>query len=527
VSRRNIIFVLIDDLRFDAMGFLRPQLQTPHIDALARQGAHFENAFVTSSLCSPSRATIMTGLPMRNHRIIDNNEASETGLTYFPQLLQGAGYQTAFFGKWHFGRRDDQPRPGFDRWVSFMGQGNYFPTDYLSAADVAAGKVHTLNVDGQRAPQKGYMTDELTDYALNWLAQDVDRTRPFFLCLAHKAVHAIAKPPERYASQYADVDFPLPASAADTPQNNDGKPLWVRNQRNSWHGVEFLYHTGQKMTDYMREYYRTLSPVDDSVGRIVDWLHANDLARSTAIVFTSDNGYMEGEHGLIDKRNAYEESMRVPLLVWAPGLIPGGRTVSHCVSSLDFAPTLLDLAGVAAPEGYEGRSVAPLASGEIEAPDWNDEVIYEYYWEWNFPMTPSTFAIRAKNLKYIQYQGVWDVEELYDLDQDPAEMVNLIEDERYLDAKLDLRRRLFAGLADREERHVIPFTERTSAGVVFRRKDGSGTAAFPQAWLRTPGEADLLAGLFPDSKGKVEAIQRGVLPRLWIEDEAGPGEAQA
>jgi arylsulfatase A-like enzyme len=518
---RNIVFVLVDDLRYDAMGFLNTRLETPNIDRLAARGAHFENAFVTSSLCSPSRATIMTGRSMRNHRIVDNNEASEGGLTYFPELLQAAGYQTGFFGKWHFGRRDDQPRPGFDRWVSFVGQGAYFPTDYLSPQDVAAGRRHRLNVDGHHVDQTDYITDELTHYAIDWLERDVDPARPFLLFLAHKAVHAMAKWPARCDAQYETTGFELPASAANAPANNAGKPLWVRNQRNSWHGVEFLYHTGQTMTDYMRDYYRALSPVDESLGRILDWLEARGLTGSTAVIFTSDNGYMEGEHGLIDKRNAYEESMRVPLVVSAPGLVPEGRTVSPCVSSLDFAPTLLDLAGVSAPASFEGRSLLPLAKGA--AADWDDEVVYEYYWEWNFPMTPSTFAIRRGGFKYIQYQGVWDLEELYDLSEDPREMVNLIDDERCLEVKLDLRRRLYARLADDQGRHVIPFTERTSAGVVFRRRDGATTAAFPDTWLRDVGAADLMDGVVPDSPGKAQAKRVGRLPRLWLGDDGvGP-----
>ena len=372
-------------------------------------------------------------------------------------------------------------------------------------------------MDGEHVPQTGYMTDELTDSAMTWLQTGIDPARPFFLYLSHKAVHAIAKPPARYANQYVDIEFPLPASAADSVENNAGKPVWVRNQRNSWHGVEFFYHTGQKMTDYMKEYYRTLSPIDESLGRILDWLDANDLRTSTAVIFSSDNGYMEGEHGLIDKRNAYEESLRVPLLISAPGLLPEGRTVENCVSSLDFAPSFLDLAGVAAPATFEGRSVISLAAGETLAETWDDDLIYEYYWEWNFPMTPSTFAIRRGNFKYIQYQGVWDVEELYDLANDPKEMVNLIEDDRLLDIKVDLRRRLHAGLTDRGGRHVIPFTERTSAGVVFRRRDGAATAEFPEAWLRDVGDADLMDGLFPDSPNKAAAKKAGRLPLFWLD----------
>jgi len=521
--RRNIVFVLVDDLRYDAMGFVRPALQTPHIDRLARSGAHFKNAFVTSSLCSPSRATILTGLSMRNHGIVDNNKASEDGFVYFPKYLQDAGYETAFFGKWHFGAPTDAPRPGFDRWVSFAGQGSYFPTTYLPARDVAAGKTHRLNVDGDRVPQRGYITDELTDYALDWLTHGRDQSRPFFLYLSHKAVHSMAMPPDRHKDQYAEVAFEIPATAASTPENDAGKPLWALNQRNSWHGVDFVYHTGQPINEYMREYYRTLSAVDDSLGRILAWLDATGRTADTTVIFSSDNGYMEGEHGLIDKRNAYEESMRIPLLLCAPGLVAEGVVVDNCVTSLDFAPTFLDCAGVPSPPQFEGRSLLPLALGAPSA-DWDEDVLYEYYWEWNFPMTPTTFAIRTRDFKYIQYHGVWDTEELYGLRDDPWEMRNLIDDERYLDVKLDLRRRMFEGLIDGEGRHVIPYNDRTNAGVIFRRHGGSPSAEFPDAWFRHPDAPDLMDGLVPDSPLKVRLKEARKLPRLWTDLDDG-GEA--
>lgn len=520
-KRRNVIFILVDDLRWDAMGFIKPALETPNIDRLAREGVHFRNAFVTSSLCSPSRATILTGLPMRNHRIVDNNAASEAGLHYFPQRLQEADYQTGFFGKWHFGAPTDMPRPGFDRWVSFKGQGSYFPTTYLSSADIAAGRTHQLNIDGQHVPQRGYITDELTDYALDWLDAR-DPSRPFFLYLSHKAVHSMALPPARYADQYADVAFDLPHSALSTPENDEGKPIWVRNQRNSWHGIEFLYHTGTAITDYMRDYYRTLSPVDESLGRLWHWLERNGLLENTAIVFSSDNGYMEGEHGLIDKRNAYEESMRIPFLIAAPGLIEPGRTVDANITTLDFAPTFLDLAGLTASKDYEGRSILGLTQGSVTAEAWAEDIIYEYYWEWNFPMTPTTFAIRAGTFKYIQYQGVWDTEELYDLASDPEEMHNLIDEPLYQDIRVYLRRRLYEKLTDRDGRHVIPYTARTSTGAVFRNAVGSATAVFPDKWLRSPGAPDLLVGLIPDSQEKTSMVQSGDLPRLWTEPGAHP-----
>ncbi len=519
-SARNVVFVLVDDLRYDAMGFLRPTLETPNIDRLARGGAYFQNAFVTSSLCSPSRATMLTGLSMRNHGIIDNNKASEDDFVYFPQYLQDADYQTGFFGKWHFGAPTDAPRPGFDRWVSFAGQGSYFPTTYLSRSDIAAGKTHRLNVDGEKVAQQGYITDELTDYALDWLANGRDKEKPFFLYLSHKAVHSMAIPPARHADQYADVVFDIPPSAAASPENDAGKPLWVLNQRNSWHGVDFVYHTGQKINDYMRDYYRTLSAVDDSLGRILAWLDDTGHAADTTVIFSSDNGYMEGEHGLIDKRNAYEESMRIPLLLYAPGAVAEGTVVRSSVTSLDFAPTFLDCAGVPAPSQFEGRSVLPLALDAISAEDWDEDVFYEYYWEWNFPMTPTTFAIRTRNFKYIQYHGVWDVEELYDLQADPTEMRNLIDDERYSDTKVDLRRRMYEGLTDSSGHHVIPYTPRSNAGVVFRHRDGTATASFPESWHRRPEDRDLMDGLVPDGPLKTTLKNASKLPRLWT----GPHE---
>jgi arylsulfatase A-like enzyme len=483
----NIIFVLVDDLRFDAMGFLTPGLKTPSIDFLAKNGTYFPNAVVTSSLCSPSRATILTGQTTRNHHVVDNNNSSEAGLVFFPKYLQDAGYQTAFFGKWHMGAESDAPRPGFDRWVSFKGQGTYGETDGLSAQAIAAGQRQTLNVDGRVVNRKGYITDELTDYALDWLDRGRDPTKPFFLYLSHKAVHSDATPPPRYATQYADLDIKMPASMANTPANNRGKPMWVRNQRNSWHGVDFPYHSDRDMREYFREYYRTLSAVDDSLGRILADLKRQHLDQNTMVVFYSDNGFLKGEHGLIDKRNAYEPSIRVPMVVYAPGLVAKGVTSPVRVRNLDIAPTFLDVADVKPPAQFEGRSVLPVASGKVAAKDWpEDDFIYEYYWEWSFPQTPTTFAIERGRMKYIQYHGVWDLEELYDLEADPDEMVNLINDPAHFAVKADLRRRLFAALANNAGGHVVPYTEKLGEGQVYRNQDGPGAAAFPPEWIKAP-----------------------------------------
>ena len=507
---KNVIFVIVDDLRYDGMGFLQPQLRTPNIDRMAREGSYFPNTVVTSALCSPSRATILTGETARNHRIVDNNHSSEQGLTFFPAMLQKAGYQTSFIGKWHMGNDDDNPRPGFDKWVSFRGQGAYFPTTGIPAAAAAAGKRNMLNVDGKPVPQAGYITDELTDYAMNWLDKERDKSKPFFLYLSHKAVHSDPLPAPRHRGQYDKVDFKIPDTASDTPENRRGKPMWVYNQRNTWHGIDFFYNSDMKMTEYLRYYYSTLSAVDDSLGRIFDYLKKNKLDQDTMVVFTSDNGFLIGDHGLIDKRNAYQGSVRVPLLVRQPGTVPAGVTNPGRIRNLDFAPTFLDLAGTPRPANFEGKSALPLMTGKIAAKDWTpQDFVYEYYWEWSFPMTPGTFAIQRGDLKYIQYYGVYDTDELYDLVRDPDERNNLINDPAYLQAKIDLRKALFAQLADREGRHAIPYGQRLAIGSVRRSRTGPGAAQFPDEWLVEPNRTDRLDDILPDGPAKQKAREEG------------------
>ena len=480
----NLIFILVDDLRYDGMGFVQDGIETPHIDKLAKNGMYLPNAVVTTSLCSPSRATILTGQTTRNHRIVDNNNTSEDHLTFFPEYLQDAGYETAFVGKWHMGASKDDPRPGFDHWVSFKGQGFYNPTDYLSREQIDAGERRQLNVNGVAVDQKGYITDELTDYALEWL-DDRTGSKPFFLYLSHKAVHANFAPAERHADQYADREFELVRPDGDADAPGAGKPMWVHDQRNSWHGIEYAYHGNQSVTEIMKRYYATLSAVDDSVGRLVRWLRDHDQDEETVLVFFSDNGFLFGEHGLIDKRNAYEPSVRVPMVVYGPGRIPAGSVVESRVRNLDLAPTFVDFAGGAAAPQFEGRSIKPLLTGAVSDADWrSDAFVYEYYWEWTFPQTPTSFAITIDEIKYIQYHGLWDLEELYDLKDDPHEHRNLIDDPRYQTEVVERRRRLYEALADGRGERAVPFSEKRSPGLGLRSRRGSTAAPFPEQWVR-------------------------------------------
>jgi N-acetylglucosamine-6-sulfatase len=494
-TRYNIIFVLTDDQRYDELGFMNPVIETPNMDRIAAEGVHFRNAFVTTSLCSPSRASILTGQYMHNHGVVDNNKPPAPGTVFFPQFLRDAGYETAFIGKWHMGegasgeKRIDDPQPGFDYWVSFPGQGNYYPVR-------RNGSVNQLNVNGNRVDQKGYITDELTDYALDWL-RGRDSDEPFFLYLSHKAVHANFAPAERHRNQYAGREVPVPASQANTPENNDGKPMWVQNQRNSWHGVDFPYHSSLDVQSYKMQYHRALSAVDDSLGRLFVWLEESGQIDNTIVILMGDNGFMFGEHGLIDKRNAYEESIRVPLLMTGPGLA-GHHVAGEIVANIDIAPTILDMAGVGPSEQFDGRSFYRVAQGQT-IPDWRDELLYEYYWEFNYPSTPTTFALRTSDYKFVQYHGIWDTDELYDMRSDPGEMRNLINDPEYLAVVGEMRNRLYERLENRKGEHVVPYTRKFSSGAVYRHEDRSKAAPFPDAWQRSGDEDDLRNFMTPDA----------------------------
>ncbi len=464
---RNVIFILTDDQRYDALGFLRgqPFLETPNLDALASAGVHLPNAFVTTALCSPSRASILTGRYAHRHRVVDNDSPIPPGLVFFPQYLQRAGYETAFIGKWHMGGPIDDPQPGFDHWVSFKGQGTYLPDE------------NGLNVDGKRVRQKGYITDELNSYALDWL-KSRRRDKPFMLYLSHKAVHADFIPAQRHRGRYADKEFVPPLSM--NPENVQGAPMWVRNQRNSWHGVDFPYHGDLNIGEYYKRYAETLLAVDEGVGQLVELLKQKGMLDSTLIFLMGDNGFAFGEHGLIDKRTAYEESMRVPLVIQCPALFRGGTVVNEVVANIDIAPTILEAAGLRAPKNMDGRSFLPLAQGKQIT--WREHLLYEYYWEWAFPHTPTIYALRGDRYKYIHYYGLWDINELYDIKADPHEMRNLISSPEHQEVVNQFRRQMFE-LLEKTQGLSIP-VKPTRWGQQNLRRDGSKAAEFPPELIK-------------------------------------------
>jgi N-acetylglucosamine-6-sulfatase len=470
---RNVVFILTDDHRHDALGIMdHPLARTPNMDALANGGAHMRKAFVTTALCSPSRASILTGTYAHTHGVVDNFTPIPPGLPNIGQLLKQAGYQTALIGKWHIGNENDAPQPGFDHWVSFRGQGEYLPR----------GAATTLNVDGRRVPQRGYITDELTDYAVDWLSQ-TSRDRPFFLYLSHKGVHADFVPPDRHKGTLKDAPVPAPDTMAPSAAEAGNFPTWVRNQRNSWHGVEFPYHSTLDVAEYYRRYMETLRAVDDSVGRVVGWLKERNLLESALIIYMGDNGFAFGEHGLIDKRTAFDWSMRVPMLVYAPGLVAPGQQIDRVVANIDIAPTLLDLAGAARPSHMQGLSMLPLLR-DAKAP-WRDSLLYEYYWEWSFPQTPTQFALRGERYKYVFTHGTWDVDMFFDLHADPGESRNLIDEPAHQPAIQAMRTQLFAEL-EKTGGLKVPLYPPRGSQMRLRNPQGSGAQPFPKALIKTP-----------------------------------------
>jgi N-acetylglucosamine-6-sulfatase len=455
---RNIVLILSDDHRHDFMGFMEGGpafLETPNLDRMAAQGAHFRNAFVTTSLCSPSRASILTGQYMHHHRVVDNQRPVAEGTRFFPEYLQEAGYTTGFVGKWHMGHDHDEPRKGFNHWVSFKGQGTYFDPE--------------LNLNGSRKSFKGYTTDILADQALEWLKTRSDED-PFLLYLSFKAVHYPFQPAPRHHGRYEDKAIDYPMTMANTESNYQTQSNWIRERRYGIHGIDHM-ETGPldkdpvpSFDDLYHRYCETVHGLDENIGRVLDYLDYSKLMENTIVVYLGDNGFALGEPGFYDKRDAFEESIRIPMLAMAPGLIKPGSKIDAMMLNMDLAPTLLEAANINIQKSMQldGQSALPWLRGETIP--WRDHILYEYHWEWNFPATPTTLAIRGDRYKYIYYHGVWDRNGFYDLETDPNERVNLIKIPAYQEQILSMRSQLFQEL-DASGGLVLPV--RPPKGVQF------------------------------------------------------------
>lgn len=440
----NVLFILCDDLRPAALGcYGSKTVKTPNIDALAKGGVRFANAFCTTSLCSPSRASILTGLYASRHGVRDNFTELPAALPHWPGRLRESGYATAYIGKWHMGEANDAPRPGFDYFVTHLGQGKYFDTEW--------------NVNGaRRETPKGYYTHVVTDYALGWLKQR-ESGKPWALCLGHKAPHSFYFPEAKYSNTFAKVRVPYPRSAF---QLGD-KPDWIKQRLSTWHGIYGPLFEWRKIfpdtnpaavkdfENMIHAYWGTILSVDDSVGQMVAWLKETRQLDNTVIIFMGDNGLLEGEFGMVDKRTMHEPSIRIPIIARGPGL-PKGKVVKEQVLAMDIAPSVLDLCGAPALATIQGKSWKALANGRD--PSWRKAWFYEYNYEKQFPYTPNIRGLRTDDWKFIRYphgDGSPDkhLAELYHLRKDPGELHNLANDPRHATTRRQLEQQLATLLA--------------------------------------------------------------------------------
>ncbi|MEH6569037.1 MAG: sulfatase-like hydrolase/transferase, partial [Halioglobus sp.] len=393
---------------------------------------------------SPSRASFLSGTYTHTHGVRDNFTDYPHELQSFPLLLQKAGYSTAYIGKWHMGEGDDNRRPGFDYWVTHKGQGKYYDTKF--------------NVDGERKTVAGYYTDRVTDMALDWLAQR-EQGKPFALIVGHKAPHGPFVPEPRYENLYDEVPYPYPPSGFELAD----KPEWIRQRLPTWHGIYGpLYGFREDFPDmrpeavadferFVRSYVATINSVDDSVGRLYAALERSGELDNTIFIFASDNGFLFGEHGMIDKRTMHEASVRVPLVVRYPKLIAPGTVVEEHVLSLDMAPSVMEMTVNGTMQNIQGLSWAKLAAGK--SIDWRDAWLYEYNYEIQFPYTPNVRGIRKGDWKYVAYPHgdggpLRHMEELYNMANDPAESSNLANDVASVKKLAEMRLALAALLVD-------------------------------------------------------------------------------
>jgi arylsulfatase A-like enzyme len=432
MSRRdppNLIIFVTDDQRWDTLGIMgNPVIHTPHLDRLANHGVVFDNMFVTTSICSASRASLFTGTYARRHGIHDFSTglSAEQWKNSYPGQLKGCGYTTAFIGKLGVGQ--EAPVGLFDYWKGFMGQGRYFES---------------------KDPEKKHLTEKMGDQALAFLDQAKKET-PFCLSVSFKAAHAMDYDPHpfpydpKFESLYQGIKMPVPATATQAHYDNLPEFLKETEGRKRWKN---RFHNPARHQESIRNYYRLISGVDHAVGRITKKLEEKGLAQNTLLLFTSDNGFFLGERGLAGKWYMYEPSIRVPLVVFDPRLPSSlqGRRVSDMVLNLDVAPTLLDLAGVPIPEVMQGESLIPFLEKRIVP--WRGEWFYEHLFD--HPLIPKSEGVRTEKWKYVRWVEQDPVyEELFDLEKDPEEIKNLAGDPAFADRLNQLRSR-WARLRDR------------------------------------------------------------------------------
>jgi len=484
-ERPNIVFIMSDDHAYQAISaYSNHLIETPNIDRIAKMGMLFTNATVTNSICAPSRATILTGKHSHINGKVDNHFPFDTTNVTFPQLFQEAGYQTAMFGKLHFG---NNPK-GFDQFKILPGQGVYYNPDFITK-------------DSGTVNYEGYVTDIITDMTLDWLENERREKDPFLLFYLHKAPHREWLPAERHVQEFTQRTFPEPSTLFDD-YSGRGRPAkeaemnlltdmhWSGDSKiypevmdelgipenSNWDKGAFEREVGrlnaaqranwdaayQKVNDefkskypnmseedqmrwryqrYMQDYLGTIQAVDENVGRVLDYLEENNLMENTIIVYTSDQGFYLGEHGWFDKRFVYDESFKTPLLVAWPGRVAPGSRSTEMVQNLDFAQTFLEASGIQAPSDMQGESLIPLLTGENEK--WTRDAVYYHYYEYpSVHMVKRHYAIVTQEYKLTHYYFDTDEWELIDRIKDPQELKNEYENPAYAEIRQELHQRL-------------------------------------------------------------------------------------
>lgn len=477
-KKPNIVFIMSDDHAYQAISAYDDKLiQTPNIDRIAKEGMLFTNASVTNSICAPSRAVILTGKHSHLNGKIDNRMPFDTTNVTFPQLLQKAGYQTAMFGKLHFG---NNPK-GFDEFKILPGQGDYYNPDFITS------KGDTTIT--------GYVTDIITDMTLDWMEKRRDTTKPFLLMYLHKAPHRAWFPAERHYTEFTKKEYPLPETlfddystrgeAARTAEmtilkemelgydlkvskevmdelklkdrygwraynrmNPEQKSAWnavydpINEQfKNDYPNMNDSTLTVWKYQRYMQDYLGSIASVDDNVGRVLDYLDDNNLSENTVVVYTSDQGFYLGERGWFDKRFMYNESFKTPLLIRWPNEITPNTTSSEMVQNLDFAQTFLEMAGVTSPKDMQGESLVPLLKNKSEK--WNRDAVYYHYYEYpGAHAAKRHYGIANEEFKLMHFYYDVDEWELYDLKKDPQEMNNVYDNSEYVAIRKEMKNKL-------------------------------------------------------------------------------------
>ena len=477
-TRPNIVFIMSDDHGYQAISAYNDKLiQTPNIDLIAKEGILFTNASVTNSICAPSRAVILTGKHSHMNGKIDNRSPFDTTNVTFPQILQKAGYETAMFGKLHFG---NNPK-GFDEFKILPGQGDYYNPKFLT-------KKGDTTITG-------YVTDIITDLTIDWFEKRRDTAKPFLLMYLHKAPHRSWLPAKRHYQEFTKKSYPLPetlfdnyhsrGTAAKTAEMGILKDMLLqydlkipenvlnelgikerlgaggvnklnKQQKQSWDAVynpisEKFEAEFENMNDsiltiwkyqrYLQDYLGTIAAVDENVGRLLNYLDKENLSKNTIVVYTSDQGFYLGEHGWFDKRFMYEESFKTPLLIRWPNVITAGTTEDEMVQNLDFAQTFLEVAGLRAPEDMQGESLVPLLNQEKEK--WSRDAVYYHYYEYPAEHTVKRhYGIATKKFKLMHFYYDVDEWEFYDRIKDPNEVKNVYTDPEYSIVVSEMKQKL-------------------------------------------------------------------------------------